>query len=303
MGLAALFSMLFFFVAMPAREEALFMLRSLAWTPVVMLAYGILLNLLKGFPLLISDMTGANRLSASAGPAFLAAASYASAIAAAFLLVYTRQARYMFLIVISLACAALSGTRMPAIAAIASALLISLMYFKHGVMRIGVVLSSIVIIGVFLLTVGDQIILRFQFGSDSGRQAIWSIILFWIDFFPFAGVGFGHQSLLIPAEIERLTTTNAAHNEYLRILVELGYPFAIIFFLGIILTFTAHLSRIDKSARFCFYSSLCLYFMYSWTDNTLLVSYALLIPIAIAIGSALIQSERGLASVSPANGG
>ena len=51
--------------------------------PVVLLLYGVLLFLVFGMPLMMRDHTGAMRLSGATIPAFLAAASYAAAVAAA----------------------------------------------------------------------------------------------------------------------------------------------------------------------------------------------------------------------------
>jgi O-antigen ligase len=84
----------------------------------------------------------------------------------------------------------------------------------------------------FIVLFGGDTIQRFQSASMMGRDLLWGVMETYLDAHPWFGVGIGNQQLLISDRISLLTGgTIAAHNEYFRIAVELGYPGSIVFFL------------------------------------------------------------------------
>lgn len=284
LALVAMLSLTAFFLAPPTSGQARLILVSIACTPLILLAYSLLLTLLLGRPLFMRDHTGALRLGGATIPAFLAAASYAGAVAASFLYAKMRRLRWMLVAGAALALCALSGTRMPSLCAAVSTAVILISALPDAGARLALIAVGIVVCTGFLLTAGNQILIRFLSGSASGREKLWDALGPWIDRFPFTGVGFGHHGLLIPEHILRMTNTAAAHNEYLRLLVELGYPGAALFLLGLLFVFLGRrllsVTSLPLPALL-----LCMFFIYASTDNVFYLSYALFVPLCIAVGT------------------
>ncbi|SNS14565.1 O-Antigen ligase [Noviherbaspirillum humi] len=291
LALLALLALLGFLLAPPTPSERSLMLVSIAWLPALVLGYGLLLNVSIGRPLFMVDHTGSTRLGGATFPAFLAAACYASAIASALLYAQRRHPLYLMLAASSLAVCTLSGTRMPTACATASTALILLFAMRHAGARLALMAGGLLIGSVFLLTAGDQILRRIQSGSSSGRDQIWSALARWSDLYPYTGIGFGGHSFVIPYAISRQTSTSAAHNEYLRLLVELGYPGEAVFLAGLLLIFVAALRAPGAAGRCCCLAVLALYFLYAATDNVLYLSYTLFIPLALSLGSPFLGAQ------------
>jgi O-antigen ligase len=73
------------------------------------------------------------------------------------------------------------------------------------------------------VALGGALLARFVSNSLSGRELIWASLRDVADAYPVFGIGLGHQILVVPAQVTKITTTIAAHDEYLRLSVELGY--------------------------------------------------------------------------------
>lgn len=290
-ALIALIALTAFLLAPPTPAQRRLMLVSIASAPLILLAYGLLLTILLGRPLFMRDHTGALRLGGATIPAFLAAASYAGSVAACFLYAQDKKLRWLLVAGSALALCALSGTRMPSACAAASAAIILLTAMRSAGARLALIVSGTLLSAGFLLTAGNQILLRFLSGSSSGRDKLWDALAPWVDRYPFTGVGFGHHGLLIPEHVLRLTNTTAAHNEYLRLLVELGYAGEAVFLLGLLLLFIG--CRLRSAAALAVTALLlAVFFLYAFTDNVFYLSYALFVPLCIAIGTPLLASGR-----------
>lgn len=291
LSLLALLALASYFLVTPTEEQRMLMLRSIAWTPVILIVYGLLLTVLLGKPLFMRDHTGATRLGGPTIPAFLAAASYAGVVASAFMFAGTRRTVYLFLACLALGLCTMSGTRMPTACAATSAGLILLLAMRSAGARMAFVVSGVALSAAFLLTAGDQILIRFLSGSTSGREKIWGALGAWIDRYPLTGVGFGHHGLLIPDYVTRLTNTTAAHNEYLRLLAELGYIGEGVFLAGMVLLFFAQVRRDAPRAWICTAALTAVFFLYASTDNVFFLSYALFTPLAVALGMPLLLTK------------
>lgn len=290
-ALIALIALAAFFLAPPTLAQRRLMLVSIACAPLILIAYSLLLAALLGRPLFMRDHTGASRLGGATIPAFLAAASYAATVAASFLYAENRKPRWMLVAGVALALCALSGTRMPSACAAASAALILMTALSSAGARLALAAGGGVLCTGFLLTAGDQILIRILSGSSSGRDKLWDSLAPWVDRYPLTGVGFGHHGLLIPEHVLRLTNTTAAHNEYLRLLVELGYAGEAAFLLGILLLFLGR--RLYSRATWPLgVLLLAIFFLYASTDNVFYLSYALFVPLCIAVGAPLRAGRR-----------
>ena len=286
MAYVALLSIVGFYFVTPSRRDMELVLKSIAILPVVMLAYGGLLFLLFGKPLTMQDHTGAMRLAGGTMPAFLAAASYAACVAAAYLYCNTRRVFFLLLCIAGLVVCALSGTRTPTVVAVASVGTVLYLRFT-GVQRVALVVLGTVALAAFLLTVGDQLVMRFMSSSSSGRELIWNIVESWVARYPHTGIGFGHCGAVIPWYVSRLTGTEATHNEYLRLALELGYWGTVCFMGGFLLLCMTAIKRFSAEALILF----SLFFVYAYTDNVFFLTYALLGPLACIHGVMLSRAE------------
>lgn len=292
LGLAftALFSLLNFFIVRPSDEDRLLILRTLAFIAPLLVLYGIGLAIAGIKPLYMKDHTGAMRMGGATYPAFLAAAAYCSAIAAASLFMCTRKPFYIALVFACLFISILSGSRMPSLCAALSSFAILFVALKSWSARAGFVMAGLLIMGIFLITLGDQILLRFMSHSSSGRDLLWGALQEWIHYYPWFGVGFGHHHLLIPAYVTQITGTIAPHNEYIRLSAELGYPGATLFILGIVFLYFFSATTRHSADFFMAFVVTATHLLYAYSDNVFFLTYCYFGPLAYALGSGLKYS-------------
>lgn len=295
----ALFALIPFFLARPSERERNLALKSITVLPFILVLYSVALWLAMGIPIIFRDHTGAQRLGGALHPAFLAAACYASALSSAFLYAQHKSFRYLVFCAASIFICLLSGTRMPSVCAAASCALVIVGATRGGASRAGMIGLGLTAAVIFLLTFGDQILVRFMSGSTSGREDMWAALSEWIARYPLAGVGFGHHGLLIPESITKLTRTSAAHNEYLRALVELGYLGAPVFLGSLFLLFAQSSANSIGKVSFQTLALVSLVFVYASTDNVFFLSYCLLIPLAISWAPVPPVPSRGQPVASP----
>jgi len=128
---------------------------------------------------------------------------------------------------------------------------------------------SVAVIGL-ILAKGDMF-RHLESTSLSGRDIIWAPILRHLAIHPWFGVGLGNQQLLVTENVLMKAHTIGAHNEYLRLAVELGYPGAIIFFLlSLTICFIVWNStwvRRDPMFLVCVLA----FYLFGLTDNTFAV--------------------------------
>lgn len=298
-AVTALFALVPFFLARPSERERNLALKSLALVPFVLVLYGVALWMATGNPIIFRDHTGAQRLGGALHPAFLAAASYAGALSSAFLYSQHRSFRYLFFCAASIVICLLSGTRMPSVCAVASCALVIVGATRGGASRVGIIGLGLAAAVIFLMTFGDQILVRFMSGSTSGREDMWAVLNEWVVRYPLVGVGFGHHGLLIPESITKLTRTSAAHNEYLRSLVELGYLGAPVFLAGLFLLFVQSSANSFSKITFQTLALVLLVFIYASTDNVFFLSYSLLIALVISWAPPAPMPSHGQSAAKP----
>ena len=102
----------------------------------------------------------------------------------------------------------------------------------------------------------------------------------------------------MPLSAFKLTNTRAAHNEYLRILVELGYVGVVGFYAGFLVLLASVFTRITQPGYKLAYVMFCLSFLaYSATDNTLTVHFTLLALVVAMVGYTSNHQEVGRVQV------
>jgi O-antigen ligase len=96
---------------------------------------------------------------------------------------------------------------------------------KLAMMALGLV-AGIGVLGVFW----SNLATRFSESGDSGRSVMWDYLKIVIAQYPDTGIGFGHQFFNTPREVEITVGSASAHNDYLRLSVELGTTGMIVFY-------------------------------------------------------------------------
>ncbi|MEK9766107.1 MAG: hypothetical protein VW274_06465, partial [Thalassolituus sp.] len=109
----------------------------------------------------------------------------------------------------------------------------------------------------------------------SGRDILWEFVLYMISRYPDFGIGFGHQFLSTPQDIINMTASWSAHNEYLRIALEVGIVPSFFFFIFMFLTFLSPMLYF-KRFDFFYVSAVVLFFLSCATDNTISSPYMFL---------------------------
>ena len=290
MALIAFITIAAYLVVEPRESDALLILKSVAWLPVVLVVLGLIFFLLLGRPMMARDHTGAMRLGGAVIPAFLAASCYAASIAAGFLYVRERRTLYVTLVIAAIAISALSGSRMASVCAVASGGLCLALSRHSTIVKVLAVAYGVALLGVFLLTLGDQLLVRFMSGSNSGRELLWASLRAAGDQYPLAGIGWGHHGMVIPESVSRWTGTVAAHNEWLRLRVELGWIGCAFFAIGWTTYWMSRASRFVLPTLV--HIALVLVFcIVSTTDNTLTAIYFLLGLLSIGLGTSLVTGS------------
>jgi hypothetical protein len=289
----ALIALLLFYVIQPSEDNRIFILKWISRIAPFLVFYGFFLMLF-GRSVFMQDHTGAMRYGGGTIPAYMAAASFASSVAFAMLYRHTGNLKNFAMVFFCLVCAILSGSRMPTVCILLSAFPILFFSIKKFESKVYFVLFSLIFGVLALVTVGDQLMMRFESQSSSGRDKLWDSVIMWIKFYPNTGVGYGHHPLIIPEYIKLFTKTQAVHSEYIRVVGELGYFGAAIFLIGIILVFNGSFIKKNFEDVVLVLCILTSFALFSYSDNTLLSSYCSIMPLAYAMGTGLKKANSNV---------
>jgi O-antigen ligase len=175
----------------------------------------------------------------------------------------------------------LTGARAPTACA-GAVLLLSLAFVRSAAfparMRILLLLAALSALPVLLVVAGDLSSIRLfhlltsDTGNLSGRQYLWPSFEAAAAASPWFGWGVGAGNLIIPPEspVARMLHTWAAHNEYLRILVEggqIGRTLLLVLFLA---WSRAHTARLPHAERWIMRFALLGLAVQAFTDNILI---------------------------------
>ncbi len=175
--------------------------------------------------------TGVPRLAGSTIPAFLGALSISASVSSLYLwLSGDRVYKYLFLFSITTLFLTLGRMAVFVGSSLAIVTFLSSGYVSlDGKKRI--LLLVLIVAFVVSLFLAPNAIERFQSSGLSGREELWGYIKYLSSKYPNFGIGFGHQFLSTPREIIVSTASWSAHNEYLRLNLELGRYFSVVFLL------------------------------------------------------------------------
>lgn len=119
--------------------------------------------------------------------------------------------------------AALAATLLLCVASLAASPAISLARKLRAGGAAGLV--GLVVLALFW----ERMMTRVENSGDNGREVIWSFLTAVGDKYAATGIGFGHQYFIVPEEITKYISSAAAHNDFIRLYVELG-AFGYLFF-------------------------------------------------------------------------
>lgn len=273
--------------------------------PLAAVAAGVLMHVAGIRPMVLSEFTGAFRLQGATIPAFLGLMSTVAVMASLTEFAATGQRQWLLLAGASAVLALASGTRMATFAVLLFCLIF--LNFARGAefgasRRLRLWMIGIVGAGLAGAVVGPVLIER-TFGRGAagggiyaaGRDVIWPIFVATIEQHPLFGQGMGTIRLIVPEDEVKYIGTIAAHNEYLRLAVDMGIFGVVLLILGHVLWFRQAwpiLNRIERVAIAGFSVAML---VYSFTDNTLISVPSLLIYLWLAT---LIQRARARAEAA-----
>ncbi|MGX2039523.1 O-antigen ligase family protein [Methylocaldum sp. MU1018] len=283
-SLVSLCAFLLFFTAVPEDRDRDFMLLIAAFIPLVSVLLGTVYEALGISRLWITDYLGTRRLAGDMGPAFLGGAGFTGAVAASYLTLQKRP-RYLLLALVNAGITMLTASRMPSALALGVTGAMLFMESRSAVFRVLMILyGSVVVAGLFYL-MGDQLMTRMSSDAMSGRDLIWNELHGYVHRFPYLGVGLGHQMDLLSARVSATTHTVAAHNEYLRFTVEVGYV-GVSLMGGLFMAMLVNLLRHPQlTKKWAFLMVCAAFFVYSATDNTFSVPQCFMALVVAFIGS------------------
>ncbi|WP_144300046.1 O-antigen ligase family protein [Elioraea rosea] len=222
---------------------------------------------------------GGGRLDGMLHPANLAGLS-SVAIAAATLELVRGDTRMILWLGINAIILVGSGARVPLLLmtlfGLGVLLLARTTHFRFGhKLRLAGMAVPIVLVGAAIF--GPQIIDRsfttatgqagFQF---SGRDVIWDLFIDVIALSPWFGYGIGAGRFAVDMEQVALLGTNAAHNEYLRLAVDVGVVGVVLIFLGFVVWIARETRRMPPGEATVVRGAALVLAVHSITDNTLI---------------------------------
>lgn len=214
-----------------SRRWATAIIRAAQWAPALSVAGGICLSLAGLRPLFVES--GGLRLEALGHPAFLAGAALTAVYASLIEAYRNRGWRDLALLLLNGVILLLTGARAPLLYGIAVVVL-TFAFVPAPVMPLGrralLLLSAAITASSLLVGAGALSSLRVfnlllaDVGDLSGREELWPYFEQAAARSPWFGWGLGAGNVVVPqdSEVVLLMHTWAAHNEWLRILVEGG---------------------------------------------------------------------------------
>lgn len=287
---------LFLFLSVrPSPAQMFGILKIIAWAPAFSLMVGMVYQIIGVGSLFgVDGMTDAPRLQGSTIPSFLAGLTLSAAFAS-ILLYYCGNKKFWILLCFNFIVILLTAARMP-IFLCGVVLVVSFLILDQGGLHKKAAYSVIFfgMVGVFLAFFGEAIFARFGSESSSGRDILWDYFSGLISGYWNYGIGFGHSIGAVPPEVTVLVGgASAAHNEYIRIAVEIGVVQAWFFYISLAFLIVGLSKGIDGGVRLLYFVGCFLFFIFCYTDNSIStpVDYPLLL-VAFYGASLLCQKSR-----------
>ncbi|WP_168990575.1 O-antigen ligase family protein [Aureimonas flava] len=223
--------------ARPTAADRDTVLISAAWFAVACSVLGLMYQvagLRTAFP--VEFNTGQNRFSGSLNAAFLGGFAM-SGMLASLLLTELGRPRYYILLLLNAGVMIATGARV-ALAVAVGVCGLAFLFSKRRtasqkITGIAAGVAAACVIGPIAYV---RYAARMSGSGLSGREIMWPWLEELSARYPDFGIGFGHQYWSTPREIYILFSSMAAHNDYLRLLVELGHVGVWVFYILLVAT-------------------------------------------------------------------
>ncbi len=291
--LVNLTSLLVFLITIPQAKDRDDFFRILAFVPLAQVAVGLGYAAAGIRPLFSIDSSiGVPRLSGTTIPAFLAGFCVVGGLAAMFHAEAKNKMAYLWLTGVNGMILLLTAGRMASLVAAITWGAAFLFGFRRKVqLKFYLGLAGLIVLPALLVLVGEQLVTRALSNDEKSRDVMRHYLAHYVDAYPDFGIGLGHQYTIISHDLIVQTGAVAAHNEYLKYLVELGWVGASLFALGWIILFLLTW-RSRRNLRKAVYLACVLGFLaYSATDNTLVRNELSFLLVVAAYGTRLALAE------------
>jgi O-antigen ligase len=264
-----------------SRDWGAAMIRMTGWIPLITVAAGAVLDLAGVRPLFVDS--GGQRLGALGHPAFLAGFCLAAIYACLIELYREGQSRWLILLAVNFLILVLTGARAPLGYAVAVTGL-TLVFLRSSAFprrcRVLPMLLAACLLPLLIVLAGDLSDVRLfnvlsnQAGNLSGRDLLWPPFEQAADASPWFGWGVGAGNAVIPAasDLAQLIQTRAAHNEYLRMLVEGGQVGRALLIGMFVLWVMQHTRRLCRTDRVIMRLVFLAFAAHAYTDNVLIAT-------------------------------
>lgn len=279
----------------PTEEDRSFFLKLSVWLAPISSGLGMVYSILGLYnPFPIEYATGEPRFAGTLNPAF-AGGLATIGMFAAFKLMERGTKAYAVLIVINFGILILSAGRMNLLVMVF--ILVPSFFLSSAISRNAKIqlsllgaIGSLLIVPLVWLRYED----RLSKSGGNGRDFMWDWLYSMSERYPNFGIGFGHQFWSTPPELLAHFSSAAAHNDYLRLLVELGwfgvFGFYGIFIVTVLVVWSSKVGRRDYSIIF----ALAGFLLLSSTDNALATTcyFTLIITAVMAAQPRVKKSVR-----------
>lgn len=216
----------------PTEADSEAILRTAAFMPMLCVAMGLIGSALGTHPMFGREFaTGLMRMQGGLIPAFLSGLAMGGLVASILLAIEWRRLKYLWVVAADFVILVMAGGRGPLAAAMLVAVPAILFNPRINPRDKAVLgLGGIIVAPIALAIAAPFVLKRLLSSNDNGRNLIADYIHSLLDQYPWTGIGFGHQYWSTPREVQIAIGSAAAHNDFLRILVELGYVGGALFF-------------------------------------------------------------------------
>lgn len=259
------------------------MVRATAWIPLMSVAAAAALAIAGLRPLLYDS--GGERLAGLGHPAFLAGFCLAAIYACLIELYRGGESRWMLLLALNFVILALTGARAPMAYAVAVTGL-TLVFVRATafpprcrilpILVAACLLPALVVLASHLTEIRLFNVLTSEAGNLSGRELLWPPFEQAAAASPWFGWGVGAGNAIIPpdSEIAQQIQSWAAHNEYLRMLVEGGQVGRTLLIMMFVLWVIQHTRRLCRTDRAIMRLVFLAFAAHAYTDNVLISTTA-----------------------------